>query len=251
MMSRWNNFFPPEVTIYISDRSQDFTLPKHLDRVPPQQKKELFKLLDFSVDNMMTVRQIHGKRIVRLSEGQDVSEGVLEEADGIVTNIPGLPIAIRTADCVPVFLYDVRQRCLGLVHAGWRGTKEGIVREAVQEMKRMNSANPTDIKALIGPCIRSCCYQVSDEFWGSFSEDMTRRPEGSYLNLAAANIRQLLTENVLEKNIYDTATCTCCDQRWHSYRRDGEQSGRMISMMMLKQEVVSGASKFAEYKGGR
>ena len=78
----------------------------------------------------------------------------------MITNTPGLLLAIKTADCVPVLVADVKRRVVGAFHAGWRGTVARVVEKGVGEMRRQFGSEPRDLRAAIGPCIRKCCYSV-------------------------------------------------------------------------------------------
>ena len=112
---------------------------------------------------LITVRQIHSD-IIRCidsipgSTGQEPLSG-----DGLITAIPGLLLAIQTADCLPVILVDTKRHVVGVFHAGWRGTVSRIVEKGVGEMHRCYGTNPRDLKAAIGPGVGGCCYEVGEE----------------------------------------------------------------------------------------
>src|SRR5205807_4968852 len=88
--------------------------------------------------------------------------------DGLVTNTPGVLLAVQTADCLPVVLVDTKRRALGVFHAGWRGTIKRIVEKGVGEMRRWFESQPEDIRAAIGPGIHKCCYEVGEEVRSKF-----------------------------------------------------------------------------------
>jgi YfiH family protein len=248
-----SDFFPNSVAAYISDRTMDFTLSKNLPTFSKSQKDFLVKEINFPFDQILTVRQVHGKKIVVADKNwlHNKPEELIE-ADGIVTDLLDTPIAIRTADCVPIFLFDGHRKCIGLVHAGWRGTYEHIVSEALFAMKEKWGSDPKDIKAVIGPCIQSCCYQVGEEMKDFFQEGLIQCPSGYYLNLAEVNRKQLLREGVAPEHICDSKICTFCDHRCFSYRREKEMSGRMISVMMMRTKISMPAEiVFADMQEGR
>ncbi len=155
-------------------------------------------------------------------------------ADGVISNIVNLPIAIRTADCLPVFILDSRRRCFGLIHAGWKGSKNGILEKTLRLLDLNFCSNPSELKIVFGPSIRDCCYQVGEKFLEYFPEEIIVR-DSLYLNLVNVNKRQLMEGGVLEQNIQDCNVCTCCNESFFSHRRDGEKFRRMISLMMLEE----------------
>ena len=105
-------------------------------------------------------------------------------------------------------------------------------------MRKNFKTNPADLKIAFGPSIKPCCYKVGFEFKKYFPKEIVRRSGSLYLDLNLANRRQLINAGVKKGNIYDCTICTVCNSRFHSYRRDGEKSGRMLSLMMMKDEKV-------------
>ncbi len=93
--------------------------------------------------------------------------------DGLITDTPGLLLAIKTADCVPVLVADVKRRAVGAFHAGWRGTVARIVEKGIGEMRRQFGSVPADLRAVIGPSIRRCCYQVGPEVRAEFESQFS------------------------------------------------------------------------------
>jgi YfiH family protein len=155
--------------------------------------------------------------------------------DALVSNHPRLLAGIRTADCIPILLVDARHRHFGAIHAGWRGTTQGIARKAVDAMMGQFGTQPDDIWAAIGPGIGACCFEVGPEvavqFESIFPEagDMNRRMK---LDLGEANRRQLLSAGIPEGQIEVSGLCTVClEEEFHSYRRDREKAGRMLSVI--------------------
>ena len=113
---------------------------------------------------LVQVKQVHSAVIHHVS----VLPHELLIGDGIITNAPGLLLGIKTADCVPVLVADVKRRVVGAFHAGWRGTVARIVEKGVGEMRRQFGSVPRDLRAAIGPSIRRCCYQVGPEVRAEF-----------------------------------------------------------------------------------
>jgi YfiH family protein len=122
-------------------------------------------------------------------------------------------------------LADARTRAVAAVHAGWRGTAAEIVIHALHRMRDDFGTDPKDVYAVIGPGIGACCYQVGEDVALQFG-----RKIAVHLDLAAVNRRQLLMAGMSGEQIDAVGSCTFCDaEMFHSFRRDKEQAGRMIS----------------------
>jgi YfiH family protein len=169
-------------------------------------------------------------RIVLRSGAGDEAAGLT--GDGLVTDDPKTLLGVSVADCTPVFLWDTTGGVRALLHSGWKGT--GIVREALKLMKTSYGSRPENIRALLGPCIRSCCYAVPEEraksFAGEFGENAALFRDGAWrLDLAAANTNILRAEGLTR--VFAYPACTCCDPRFSSYRRQGKDGyTRMLAL---------------------
>jgi YfiH family protein len=185
---------------------------------------------DWSGCNPTTLKQIHSDRIL-IANG---SSGCAGEGDALITNQAGTMIAVRTADCLPILLVEEQERLVSVVHAGWRGTAAGITAKTVRAIVRDFGGRPERIHGAIGPGIGVCCYRVGREVadrFQTFLPDLKGNGEHIMLNLAEANRRQLLSAGVRPERIYTGAPCTCCTlAEFHSYRREPENKGRMISV---------------------
>ena len=134
-------------------------------------------------------------------------------------------LSVRTADCYPILLTDTRNRAAAAIHAGWRGTADGIVTRTIAKMRAQFGTSPADIVAAIGPGIGICCYEVGAEVAQLFGSE-----GAGHIDLAQANRRQLTEAGVEESHIDILGGCTFCDAaRFYSFRREKEQAGRMIS----------------------
>lgn len=178
------------------------------------------RLDTLSQDEMASLEQIHSAAVLVADHSGCVGEG-----DALVTNFPGIAVSVRTADCFPILLADARNRAVAAVHAGWRGTAAHIVAGALREMQGRFGTCAADVYAAIGPGIGVCCYEVGVEVARRFGLEQAGR-----IDLAAANRIQLLTAGVPRAHIETVGGCTQCDARqFHSFRRDRDQAGRMIS----------------------
>ena len=198
------------------------------------QSASLTRQLGFRPPEVFTIRQVHGNKIIVAARGAVRRSVSLAAADGVLTDRRGLAVAVRTADCLSVFLYDPRHEVIGLVHAGWRGTRQRIAAQAVVLMRKQWDSNPKDLRVALGPSIRSCCYRVGAAFLEYFPKETVKREQGYFFDLPGANKNQLVEAGVSAGNILDCAVCTYCETECFSYRREGDAAGRMISLMMLK-----------------
>jgi len=186
--------------------------------------------------------QVHGPevRVVRnLSETQ--SEG--EKCDALATDLPGVLLGVKTADCVPVVIGDPRTGACAAVHAGWRGTLAGIVRHALARMSEEFGTRPEDVRAAIGPAALACCYEVGPEVVEAFREKVknadalfTPTDEGRALvDLHRANLEQLADSGVRRERVHTLPLCTICrPEDFFSYRRDKKlqgRTGRLLSVI--------------------
>ena len=217
----------------MSDASVDFTPTDFDSPLTEAQRVYLRKLSAVDIPLVFWRKQVHGDDILIVSGGV-LSSKACPDADAYITNEKNLPIAIRTADCVPVFIYDPKNNAIGLAHAGWRGTYKSIALKTIQKMQESFGCDPASLRTVLGPSIRECCYQVGEEFRHYFPSNTKDRGGYLYADVVGANRDQLLKAGVLPANIYDSGICTCCNKDYFSFRRDGKNAGRMISLMMLK-----------------
>jgi hypothetical protein len=183
--------------------------------------------------SLQLLHQVHGAAVA-----QAPWDG-LPEADAGVATARGPMLGIQTADCLPVLLVDPGRAFAAAAHAGWRGTVAGVTRAAVRALVARGS-RPEDLVAALGPGIGPCCYEVGDELREAFGENgqafFRGGPRGKpHLDVRAANVTQLVDEGLPNASIYHVAECTYCrPDLYHSYRRDGKGSGRMISFVGFK-----------------
>jgi hypothetical protein len=196
-------------------------------------RRVVFGKLGVSDGTIVFGEQCHSTTVREVSRG-----GTYPACDGFMTTEPNLWLAVSIADCAPIFLYDMRQRLAAALHAGWRGTKGGIVGETVERMKREKGTRPEELLAFIGPSAGVCCYEVGDDVAAEFSNGVVVRRDGKkFVDLKMANRKQLLAASVPVNNIEVHPDCTICNpDRYHSYRRDKELSGRMMAFIALTKE---------------
>ena len=199
-----------------------------------------------------TSRFVHGKQVhgslVHVASPQD-AHSILDvsdlEADGYVTNIPGLPLAVFTADCTPLLMQEPDAGVIAAVHCGWRGTVADIPGEAVRQMAGLG-ADPAKIRAAIGPCIRRCCFQTGPEVPRAAESLLGREAaaelsapdpgaEGKYrVDLPGIVKRRLMQLGLREEHIDDLGECTMCKpDRFWSHRSMGLRRGSQANIIVL------------------
>lgn len=196
-----------------------------------ENRVRFFTALGADSERVAFARQVHSA-VVRYVDGP----GEYHECDGLVTDRPGVYLAVSVADCVPILLYDPVQRVIAALHAGWRGTEGGIAANGVGLLKTKCGAEPSNILAYIGPAAGVCCYEVGEEVSGRFDGRYVRRTDGRiFLDLKGVNKAQLAAAGVAERNIEVSSLCTITERALlHSYRRDGPASGRMLAVIGIK-----------------
>ncbi len=239
-----------------------YTKEDSRDSVQENRRRFLIALGAATADKpwpLITNRQIHSD-VIHVIAGPEPGQLI---GDGLITALPGLAIAIQTADCLPVLLVDAKNRVVGAFHAGWRGTVQRIVEKGAGIMRHQFGSRPQDIYAAIGPGIQKCCYEVGEELRNEFESQfaygrelfrevrksepvrekypllfLNRRPPGHgdlciklHLDLREANRRQLLAAGIPEKHITALPDCTACDTTtFFSHRAEKGHTGRMMAV---------------------
>ena len=260
---------PGGVSTCYGGKSLNLGITAHDTHANVERNRELFEKAvgavsdDGSLWPLVQVHQIHSAIIHRI----DAAPAHAPAGDGMITNTPGLLLGIKTADCVPVLVADVKRRAVGAFHAGWRGTAARVVEKGVGEMRRQFKSNPRDLRAAIGPCIRKCCYSVGQEVRAEFESQfnyagelfeevfdanavhvkypmlfLNQRAPGHgdlepelHLDLVAANQRQLEDAGVRAERISVIDGCTACDtKRFFSHRAEFGKTGRMMAVIGIK-----------------
>jgi YfiH family protein len=180
-----------------------------------------------SCGNLATLHQIHSDIVVDAGG----RSGSLGDGDALIDNTPGRLIAVKTADCIPILIVDPRKRAVGAVHAGWRGAVLMIAARAIQDMQRRFSSRPDELLVAIGPGIGKCCYEVGPEVARQFAEFVD---SNRHVDLSSANRHQIAGCGVPLDHIYIANLCTMCHSEFHSFRRDKQQAGRMLSVMGIR-----------------
>ena len=181
-----------------------------LERLAPWHQGHVCDL-GFEPVQMRSAEQVHGDAVAVVdADSPMVSSG----ADGLITRVPTVILAIYVADCAAVYLHDPVQHAIGLVHSGRKGSELGITARAIEMMNTQFGSSPKDLVIQVSPCIRPPAYEVD----------------------FAAQIReQCLDSGILPDNFHDDGICTARDlSRFYSYREERGRTGRMLALFGLK-----------------
>ena len=198
------------------------------------------------VTSLVMTHQVH-EDTIRQATRADVLDDLLDpldyQADGLLTNQPGLCLTIYYADCIPVLLYDPVHRAIAAVHSGWRGTSLGIAPQAVAKMTALYGSDPGDILAAIGPGIGPCCFETHDDVPSAMvqrlGEDILSHcvplAHGKFSVDLKGIIHWQLTQAGLADGHVDTLSlCTACHpELYWSHRKMGDQRGNHAAMLQL------------------
>lgn len=229
------NIFPEHVVAFTTQRDNDFALSLNDAKgMTAQQMSAIAQVAHMSLSDIVSVKQVHGDKIVFVDDQYMKNFKSIEEADALITSLVNVPIAVRTADCLPAFIYDPRHNACGVVHAGWKGTAQKITQKTALMMMDKFKSNPSELLVAFGPAIQKCCYEVGVEMEDVFPKAIESNNHRRCLNMPLANRQQLLDIGVLDKNIEDCGLCSHCGKDWFSFRREKEAAGRMLSLMMVK-----------------
>ena len=181
------------------------------------------------IDAVTTVGQVHGTTVIEAQK-----PGLSAQGDVLVTTDPDLALAVTTADCFGVVLWDQRRTVVAVAHAGWRGVVAGAIENTLRSIRSRSPDGP--YRAVIGPGIRQCCFEVGNEVADLFPADVVRaaspRP---FLDLARVVHRRLLASGIAADSILDVSVCTSCSPGlFFSHRRDRGKTGRHWALARLK-----------------
>lgn len=198
--------------------------------------------------NVICGHQVHDVRVAVVDRAELTRED-LEGYDALITSLKGCAIGVRTADCIPILIYDPVREAVAAVHSGWKGTVRKISQCTIEAMGSTFGTNPADLKAVIGPGISRRSFQVGAEVvemfreagfpmsaiwqWDGEPEQMTMRG-GHHIDLIQANRWILETAGVRPENISSADICTYEDRRFYSARREGAKCGRIINSILVR-----------------
>ena len=194
-------------------------------------RKDFFESLDLSAENVGYQRQIHSDIVNVIGCGGDNGA-----SDALITDKMNLGLAVSVADCTPIFLYDFKNKVIAAVHSGWRGTESKILWKTFSKLQNDYNSKPENVVAYIGPSISQANYEVeldvAEKFSGSY---LKSNGEKFLLDVAGINYQMLLDFGIPKNQIQKSELCTYeYNNLLHSYRKDGDLSGRSIGVIAIK-----------------
>ncbi len=210
----------------------------------------------FDAKSVVSLPQIHSDRIFTVTNedrgrGYYIRENI-DKGDGYITRDRGVVLGIKTADCTPI-LFEAEQDgeiiAVGAVHAGWRGTAADISGKCVERLCSEFGAKKDDIRAVIGPCIHSCCYEVSEDLYSEMEKSLgqemalkyilpSQERKGKYqCDLVSLNRALLLKHGIKSDNLDIIDECTCCHpEKFFSHRYSGGNRGTLLNIIFIKED---------------
>ena len=194
---------------------------------------------DFNVNEVAYLKQIHSDFVLEYENGNTESF-INNEGDAIITNKTDVAVGVFTADCVPVIIVDEVNKVIAAVHSGWRGTFDSITYKTLVEMQKKYDCKSENIQILIGPHIRQCCYEISEDLKEEFINKKDISEEimfnGRKLNMEACIEDDAIRFGVNKENIHSLNLCTHCSEniRLFSYRKSKGTYGRMFAFAYIK-----------------
>tara|TARA_R110002072_G_scaffold154553_3_gene304612 strand:+ start:563 stop:1213 length:651 start_codon:yes stop_codon:yes gene_type:complete len=194
------------------------------------------RALGLEPSRLALMSQVHGAKVIRATEASGPL-AVLGQADALVTTVPGLLLATRAADCVPILL--AAPGGVAAVHSGWRGTVANVVGAATRALCEAVGCAPEQVKAAIGPCISGPAYECGPDVAGALAEsglspdDFLERGQGprEHVDLGRAVLAQLRELGVTQRERLEV--CTEGDGRFFSHRGEGPLTGRFAGVIAL------------------
>lgn len=203
-------------------------------------RRNLAQILDLPVEQLVFPRQTHTDCVAEIAV---LPETEIIETDALITDQKSICICVQTADCVPVIIYDSKQQIIAVVHSGWRGTVNKIVEKTIQKLIINYHSNPQKLYAAIGPSIGPNVYEVGNEVVDAVKRNfihseklLFKNNSGKYhFNLWEANKQLLLANNIPVENMEVLKECSFeLADKYYSARRDGVETGRMVTGIYLK-----------------
>ncbi|NWF89002.1 MAG: peptidoglycan editing factor PgeF [Ignavibacteriaceae bacterium] len=197
-----------------------------------QNRNYFFRRLGLNDSTVATQKQVHGDKVTFIDEGTNCGE-----SDAMLTDKPNLGLAISSADCPAIFLCDTKKRVIAAVHSGWRGTEKKILLKVLTRLKEDFNSNPVDLIAYVAPSISQKNYEVGEEVASIFDSKYSIKKNSKYLlDLQKVNRDMMINFGMLKKNIQVSSLCSYeMNDLLHSYRRDGERSGRAFGVIAMKE----------------
>ncbi len=224
--------FPKEITAGITLANKDSYPPYGFcifpgkiltDSEVESHRSDLGDLLKVPRKNMIFQKQVHTDGIKEVSFGEAITQ-----SDGMISNQKEIVLNVTVADCCGILIYDKVSKAIGALHSGWKGTSLNIAAKGVKLLNEKYDSKAKDLLVWLSPCAGKEKYEVEWDVAKFFEKHVTKLNDKKYLlDIREPILEQLIDAGIPENQIEVNHDCTIEDDRFHSYRRDKEQSGRM------------------------
>ena len=185
-------------------------------------RKKFFAKRSIKLNQIISAGLVHKNRVKIV--GKNDAGKFISGFDGLITNENNLYLTITVADCLPIYIYDFKKKIIGIVHAGWQGVRQNIIKSAVVSMKENFNSNPSDIFIHIGVHLQKCHFEIKNDVLKKFKQHknaIIKKDGKIFIDLSLIVKIQLLEQKILKKNISISDECVAClKNRYFSYRRD-------------------------------
>ena len=178
---------------------------------------------DLNIDNYYILKQIHSNKVFDITNIPKNYEG-----DGLITNKSNIALVTKSKDCNSIFIIDTKNKILGNIHSGWKGTLKSIITIAINQMKEKYNSASKDIKIVFNPSIRECCFEVDNDVYDLF---IKKYKDKSYYqkvgNKYLINLVKIIKDDakkleIKEENIIDNNICTLCNRKLFNSHRNND-----------------------------
>ncbi|HRX83438.1 MAG TPA: polyphenol oxidase family protein [Phycisphaerae bacterium] len=197
-----------------------------------EDRRAVCSALRLDPDRLVSGRQVHGVTVACVECDGSAGPRVIADTDGLVTTARGVPLLALSADCPLIVAVDAAAGALGVAHSGWRGSVAGMPVKLIEALVAHCGAHASRVVAAVSPCAGPDAYEIRDDVrtlveqaMGDAEPYLARSGGGMFLNLPRLIAVQLAGAGVLPERIHLPAQCSITDERFHSVRRNGPNSG--------------------------
>ncbi|MDO9231702.1 MAG: peptidoglycan editing factor PgeF [bacterium] len=207
----------PEILAVMSEKKDGQM--KLFERGSVKNRKKFFKKLGMNPKDVVSADVCHGKKVVTIRNNK---KKIISKTDALVTNQAGIFLSITVADCVPVLMFSKNKKIIAVAHAGWRSTLKNIIYSTIEKIEKLGG-NVNDLKVEIGPGIGQCHFEIGKDVinkFGKYKKFIKIKNEKYLVDLKEIIKFQLEKNGVRKENIKTSKSCTYCDEKYFSARRD-------------------------------
>lgn len=235
-----NIFFPSdndknEIFIASSSKGQNIKAYEITEEKRKEIEIDFFNKINLDMNKAIFMHQVHKDNIVKIDETNKniySKENPVKETDALITNLKNVPLVIQTADCLPIILYCKESKSMAAIHCSWRGIVQKIVPKTIELMKKEYNIDARTTYGYIGAHIFQKDYEVGEEV--SIHFRAKRIINGKWhTDNAMESVLQMIDSGLFEENI-EVSNLNSYNEMFYSYRRDGKQIGRILTVGMIK-----------------